>query len=42
MANFSEKATWVIWTVVLFCGAWSAYIVWESTKNWLLMGFTYL
>ncbi|MBW4472351.1 MAG: TspO/MBR family protein [Stenomitos rutilans HA7619-LM2] len=32
----------VIWTVVLICGAWSAYIVWErdpgSSKTWLLMG----
>ena len=34
-----EKAIPVIWTVVFICGAWSAYIVWESTKNWLLMGF---
>lgn len=33
----------VIWTIVFVCGAWSAYIVWESdpgsTKTWLLMGF---
>ena len=32
----------VIWTVVLICGAWSAYIIWErdpgSSKTWLLMG----
>jgi tryptophan-rich sensory protein len=29
----------VIWTVVFICGAWSAYIVWESTRSWFLMGF---
>jgi tryptophan-rich sensory protein len=29
----------LIWTVVFICGAWSAYIVWESTKNWWLMAF---
>ncbi|NHC34930.1 TspO/MBR family protein [Scytonema millei] len=29
----------VIWTVVFICGAWSAYIVWENTGSWLLMGF---
>lgn len=34
-----EKAIPVIWTVVFICGAWSAYIVWENTKNWLIMGF---
>ncbi len=28
----------LIWTVIFICGAWSAYIVWESTKSWLLMG----
>ncbi|MBD1888464.1 TspO/MBR family protein [Coleofasciculus sp. FACHB-SPT9] len=28
-----------IWTVVFICGAWSAYIVWERTKNWWLMAF---
>lgn len=32
----------VIWTVVLVCGAWSAYIIWEhdpgSTNTWMLMG----
>ena len=32
----------VIWTVILICGAWSAYIVWErdpgSDQTWLLMG----
>ncbi len=32
----------IIWTVVLICGAWSAYIVWErdpgSSKTWMLMG----
>jgi tryptophan-rich sensory protein len=28
-----------IWTTVFICGAWSAYIVWESQKSWLLMGF---
>ncbi|XHX80731.1 MAG: TspO/MBR family protein [Stenomitos frigidus ULC029] len=31
----------VIWTVVLVCGAWSAYIIWErepgNTKTWMLM-----
>lgn len=34
-----EKAIPVIWTVVFICGAWSAYIVWENTQNWLIMGF---
>lgn len=34
-----EKAIPIIWTVVFICGAWSAYIVWENTQNWLLMGF---
>jgi translocator protein len=29
----------VIWTIVFICGAWSAYIVWENTNSWLLMGF---
>jgi tryptophan-rich sensory protein len=29
----------LIWTVVFICGAWSAYIVWERTKNWWLMAF---
>lgn len=29
----------VIWTIVFICGAWSAYIVWENTGSWLLMGF---
>jgi tryptophan-rich sensory protein len=32
----------VIWTIIFICGAWSAYIVWESEpgslKTWLLMG----
>lgn len=32
----------VIWTVIFICGAWSAYIVWESDpgsqKTWWLMG----
>jgi translocator protein len=32
----------VIWTVILICGAWSAYIVWErdpnSSNTWLFMG----
>jgi translocator protein len=33
----------IIWTIVFICGAWSAYIVWEtdpgSLKTWWLMGF---
>jgi translocator protein len=37
-----ESAIPVIWTVIFICGAWSAYIVWESnpgtTSTWLLMG----
>lgn len=33
-----EAAIPLIWTVIFICGAWSAYIVWESTKSWLLMG----
>lgn len=36
-----ERAIPFIWTVIFICGAWSAYIVWESepgsTKTWLLM-----
>jgi len=34
-----EPAIPLLWTVVFICGAWSAYIVWESTRSWLLMGF---
>ncbi len=37
-----EPAIPVIWTVIFICGAWSAYIVWESdpgtTRTWVLMG----
>lgn len=33
-----EFAIPFIWTVIFICGAWSAYIVWENSKNWLLMG----
>jgi benzodiazapine receptor len=33
----------IIWTIIFICGAWSAYIVWESNPGtnftWLLMGF---
>ncbi|MBM0741559.1 TspO/MBR family protein [Phormidium sp. CLA17] len=33
----------VIWTVILICGAWSAYLVWESNpgteQTWWLMAF---
>lgn len=32
-----EAAIPLIWTVVFICGAWSAYIVWENTKNWAFM-----
>lgn len=34
-----EKVIPLIWITVFICGAWSAYIVWENTRNWLLMGF---
>ncbi|MBW4555702.1 MAG: TspO/MBR family protein [Trichormus sp. ATA11-4-KO1] len=38
-----EVAIPVIWTVIFVCGAWSAYIVWESNpgtiSTWILMGF---
>ncbi|MGF1493811.1 MAG: TspO/MBR family protein [Microcoleaceae cyanobacterium] len=38
-----EGAIPAIWIIVFICGAWSAYIVWESdpgsTKTWFLMGF---
>lgn len=34
-----EKAIPLIWTIVFICGAWSAYLVWERTQNWWLMGF---
>ena len=33
-----EAAIPLIWTVIFICGAWSAYIVWESVRSWLLMG----
>lgn len=33
----------VIWTVILICGAWSAYLVWEANpgtaQTWWLMAF---
>jgi translocator protein len=33
----------VIWSVILICGAWSAYIVWEkapgTSQTWWLMAF---
>ena len=33
----------VIWMLVFVCGAWSAYMIWESdpgsSKTWSLMGF---
>ena len=32
----------IIWTIILICGAWSAYIVWErdpgTSKTWFFMG----
>lgn len=37
-----ESAIPFIWTFILICGAWSAYIVWEANPErqsaWLLMG----
>ncbi|WP_066381815.1 MULTISPECIES: TspO/MBR family protein [unclassified Anabaena] len=37
-----ESAIPLIWITIFTCGAWSAYIVWEtdpdSNKTWLLMG----
>lgn len=37
-----EPAIPFIWTVIYICGAWSAYVIWEtdpsSTKTWVLMG----
>jgi translocator protein len=37
-----EAAIPLIWTVIFICGAWSAYIIWESnpgtTSTWWLMG----
>ncbi|MDX2100870.1 MAG: tryptophan-rich sensory protein [Leptolyngbyaceae cyanobacterium bins.59] len=37
-----EPAIPLIWTIIFICGAWSAYIVWESrpgtSDTWLLMG----
>ncbi|MEA5581969.1 TspO/MBR family protein [Nodularia harveyana UHCC-0300] len=37
-----EGAIPLIWTVIFICGAWSAYIIWESNpgtrSTWLLMG----
>lgn len=37
-----EGAIPVIWTIIFICGAWSAYIVWESPvtdRPWGLMAF---
>ncbi len=38
-----EKAIPIIWMFIFICGAWSAYLVWEtepgSRRTWLLMGF---
>lgn len=38
-----ERLIPIIWTIIFICGAWSAYIVWESnpgnSRTWLLMGF---
>lgn len=34
-----ENVIPLIWIIVFICGAWSAYIAWENTKDWLLMGF---
>ena len=40
---FFEPLIPVIWTVILICGAWSAYLVWEAnpgtTQTWWLMAF---
>ncbi len=33
-----EWAIPIIWTLIFICGAWSAYIVWEATQRWALMG----
>jgi translocator protein len=33
-----ERFIPLIWTTVLICGVWSAYIVWEQTQSWGLMG----
>lgn len=37
-----EKLIPVIWSVIFICGAWSAYIVWESdpgsSQTWFFMG----
>jgi len=38
-----EWAIPFIWSFIFICGAWSAYLVWETdpgtTNAWLLMGF---
>jgi tryptophan-rich sensory protein len=38
-----ERLIPVIWTTILICGVWSAYLVWEadpgSEKTWWLMSF---
>ena len=40
---FFEPLIPVIWTVILICGAWSAYLVWEenpgTVQTWWLMAF---
>ena len=40
---FFEPLIPVIWSVILICGAWSAYLVWEAnpgtTQTWWLMAF---
>ncbi len=41
-----EPAIPFIWTVIFICGAWSAYVVWESDpgsqRTWLLMALYFL
>ncbi len=41
-----EPAIPFIWTVIFICGAWSAYVVWESDpgsqRTWLLMSLYFL
>jgi translocator protein len=32
-----EFAIPFVWTVVLICGGWSAYIVWRQTQSWWFM-----
>ncbi len=33
-----ERAIPLIWIAILICGGWSAYVVWQQSSSWGLMG----